>query len=86
MNSSITVQVAIITSNGVIFLIHTYIPINNIHTVDLIEYLSKVFASVNIIATQNERPKVTLVTSVDFARAMQNQIVIGKNVNRIDKK
>lgn len=86
MNSSITVQVAIITSKGVIFFIQAYIPISKIQIVDLIEYLSRRFASVNVIATHNESPKVTLVTSFDFAIAMQNHIVIGRNVRRIDKK
>lgn len=86
MNSSITVQVAININNGVIFLIQAYIPINNIHIVDLIEYLRRRFASVNSITIQNESPKVTLVISVLFASAMKNHIVIGKNVSRIDKK
>ena len=86
MNSSITVQVAIIINNGVIFLIQAYIPINNIHIVDLIEYLRRRFASVSNITIQAERPKVTLVISVLFASAMKNHIIIGKNVSRIDKK
>lgn len=86
MNSSITVHTAIIISNGVIFLIHAYIPINNIQIVDLIEYLSRRLTKVSKHTIQNENPNVTLVISFDFAIAMKNHIVIGRNVRSIDKK
>jgi hypothetical protein len=69
-----------IINKGVMSLSATYIPISRIHIVDLIEYFNNKLTKVNRNATKTEIASAVLVTSFDFAKAIPNQIRIGKNV------